>query len=146
MHIWFNHFRYSIPSIKINHAASAHDTFSGWPACTCHHSDELGFQNTIHSWNTGWPLKHGSEFLVKSDLSSLYVYSSVHWSLFARYQKSTAMFNWSPSNKHFEVNRARPVIDGGSVLNCVKKNVRPNLWKKNIFGILPGWFWCFIVI
>ena len=42
-------------------------------------------------------------YLVKSNLSSLNVYISVHWtldkSLFTKYQKNTAMFNWSPCIK-----------------------------------------------
>ena len=32
-------------------------------------------------------------YLVKSDLSSLHVYSSVYWT---SHQENTAMFNWSP--------------------------------------------------
>ena len=39
-------------------------------------------------------------YLVKSDLSSLHLYSGVHWTvdmlLYARYHKNTVMFNWSP--------------------------------------------------
>ena len=62
---------------------------------------------------TGWPVKHGRVFLVpwKKRRFSVQIYSGVHWkvdkALFSKYQKHTAMFNWSPctgssSNEVFE--------------------------------------------